>query len=252
MGVARAIGAGLRHPRPRRCRWSKRGRCGSSSRSSRRQLVHAIQVAAISWMKWRDTMNSWPGAYTSGSFWSFRRQTGVRPAFCSHHRKDACPGSTQPLPCNLLEPICGYPVHFPACPLLRHPPGALPRAADRLTRLPSLLPDSPLVRTLSDTLAGLAGVSFTKLIPQVNASIAASTEEPTSEGRARLEGRLQLYCLTERQVKGDGACQFRSLSDQLYRWVATFWELCCYREMPAVLGMALAAEQQPHVCAAIS
>lgn len=36
-------------------------------------------------------------------------------------------------------------------------------------------------------------------------------------GRARLEERLRLYCLVERRIKGDGNCQFRSLSDQLFR-----------------------------------
>lgn len=30
---------------------------------------------------------------------------------------------------------------------------------------------------------------------------------------------LQLYCLVERKVKGDGNCMFRALSDQLYRSV---------------------------------
>ncbi|KAL4443969.1 hypothetical protein ABPG75_011706 [Micractinium tetrahymenae] len=93
----------------------------------------------------------------------------------------------------------------------------------RLTDLPGMLIESPLVRTLSEKLSSLAGVSVAKLVPRVNPSeataaaeaAAAAAAEPT--GRALLERRLKLYCLTERVVKGDGACQFRSLSDQLYR-----------------------------------
>lgn len=95
---------------------------------------------------------------------------------------------------------------------------------DRLATLPSLLGESPLAQALSERLAGLAGASFAKLIPRVNsgapvAAEAASAppyqEEPN--GRPLLEQRLRLFCLVERVVKGDGACQFRSLADQLYR-----------------------------------
>lgn len=60
--------------------------------------------------------------------------------------------------------------------------------------------------------------SLPQLLPRVNGPAAAGARaEPGRAGRARLEERLRLYCLTERQVKGDGACQFRALSDQLYR-----------------------------------
>ena len=56
------------------------------------------------------------------------------------------------------------------------------------------------------------------MLPSVNADIAAAAAgDPPGAGRARLEARLRHYCLLERQVKGDGACQFRALSDQLYR-----------------------------------
>ena len=43
--------------------------------------------------------------------------------------------------------------------------------------------------------------------------------DPTSAlpDRQRLEVRLDRYGLVERIVKGDGNCQFRALSDQLYR-----------------------------------
>lgn len=83
------------------------------------------------------------------------------------------------------------------------------------SQLPAL-PDAPLVPAHR--------IAAPQLVPQVNPteataaadSAAPAAAEPT--GRALLERRLRLYCLTERVVKGDGACQFRSLSDQLYRW----------------------------------
>lgn len=59
-----------------------------------------------------------------------------------------------------------------------------------------------------------------QLSPQVNRGIAAveeGEEEAPDAARKRLEERLQLYCLVERRVPGDGSCQFASLSDQLYR-----------------------------------
>ncbi|KAL5569369.1 hypothetical protein UlMin_025944 [Ulmus minor] len=43
-----------------------------------------------------------------------------------------------------------------------------------------------------------------------------SADEEISDHERLLE-RLQLYDLVERKVPGDGNCQFRSLSDQLYR-----------------------------------
>jgi len=38
-----------------------------------------------------------------------------------------------------------------------------------------------------------------------------------SEDRKRLLLRLDFYGLKEKEVQGDGSCQFRSLSDQLFR-----------------------------------
>ncbi|KAI3424973.1 hypothetical protein D9Q98_008354 [Chlorella vulgaris] len=106
---------------------------------------------------------------------------------------------------------------------------------DRLTNLPSLLADSPLVRTWSDNL--LSSLTLTKPLPQVNSSAAAAAAEGpgSAAGRARLESRLRLYCLVERQVKGDGACQFRALSDQLYRTprLHAFVRECVCRQLAA-------------------
>ncbi|KAG1676758.1 hypothetical protein FOA52_005047 [Chlamydomonas sp. UWO 241] len=52
----------------------------------------------------------------------------------------------------------------------------------------------------------------------INAGALAAFLAPViTEDRARLLLRLKEYGLRERTVTGDGACQFRSLSDQLYR-----------------------------------
>ncbi|KAF8042614.1 hypothetical protein BT93_A1064 [Corymbia citriodora subsp. variegata] len=51
-------------------------------------------------------------------------------------------------------------------------------------------------------------------VPRINGEI-PSMDEATSDYE-RLRERLQLYDLVERKVEGDGNCQFRALSDQLY------------------------------------
>lgn len=50
-------------------------------------------------------------------------------------------------------------------------------------------------------------------VPRVNAEIPFSC----SQDKQRLSDRISYYGLAERQVAGDGNCQFRALSDQLYR-----------------------------------
>lgn len=52
-------------------------------------------------------------------------------------------------------------------------------------------------------------------VPRVNGEI-PSVDEATLDHQ-RLLDRLQLYQLVESKVRGDGNCQFRSLSDQVYR-----------------------------------
>ncbi|WOG96497.1 hypothetical protein DCAR_0415833 [Daucus carota subsp. sativus] len=52
-------------------------------------------------------------------------------------------------------------------------------------------------------------------VPRTNGDI-PSVDEATSDHQ-RLLDRLQLYNLVECKVQGDGNCQFRALSDQLYR-----------------------------------
>lgn len=51
-------------------------------------------------------------------------------------------------------------------------------------------------------------------VPRINGEI-PSTDEATSD-HERLLNRLQLYGFVELKVQGDGNCQFRALSDQLY------------------------------------
>ncbi|PIN11055.1 OTU (ovarian tumor)-like cysteine protease [Handroanthus impetiginosus] len=52
-------------------------------------------------------------------------------------------------------------------------------------------------------------------VPKINGEI-PSVDEATSDHQ-RLLDRLQLYNLVELKILGDGNCQFRSLSDQIYR-----------------------------------
>ncbi|XP_041994776.1 OVARIAN TUMOR DOMAIN-containing deubiquitinating enzyme 9-like isoform X2 [Salvia splendens] len=52
-------------------------------------------------------------------------------------------------------------------------------------------------------------------VPKINGEI-PSADESTSDHQ-RLLDRLQLYELVELKISGDGNCQFRSLSDQIYR-----------------------------------
>ncbi|KAG8390608.1 hypothetical protein BUALT_Bualt01G0101200 [Buddleja alternifolia] len=52
-------------------------------------------------------------------------------------------------------------------------------------------------------------------VPKINGEI-PSANEATSDHQ-RLLNRLQLYDLVELKILGDGNCQFRSLSDQIYR-----------------------------------
>ncbi|CAH1438401.1 unnamed protein product [Lactuca virosa] len=52
-------------------------------------------------------------------------------------------------------------------------------------------------------------------VPKVNGEV-PSADEATSDHQ-RLMNRLELYDLVELKVSGDGNCQFRALSDQIYR-----------------------------------
>ncbi|XP_031373184.1 OVARIAN TUMOR DOMAIN-containing deubiquitinating enzyme 9-like isoform X1 [Punica granatum] len=52
-------------------------------------------------------------------------------------------------------------------------------------------------------------------IPKVNGEMPSADEEVSDH--QRLLDRLQLYDLVENKIQGDGNCQFRAISDQLYR-----------------------------------
>ena len=88
-----------------------------------------------------------------------------------------------------------------------------------LTAMPHQLhAASPLARSLSANLTQTHGVSFTRLVPRpVSVRPPPAAAEPTAAPRARLAQRLAVYARVARVVQGDGNCQFRALSDQLYR-----------------------------------
>ncbi|KAL8159867.1 hypothetical protein V2J09_001404 [Rumex salicifolius] len=52
-------------------------------------------------------------------------------------------------------------------------------------------------------------------VPKINSQI--PTEDDAESDHQRLLDRLKVYELVELKMKGDGNCQFRALSDQLYR-----------------------------------
>lgn len=77
----------------------------------------------------------------------------------------------------------------------------------------------PLELTDEDVLDGEVGKRLNQMvpiphIPRINGEI-PSTDEAMSD-HERLLNRLQLYGFVENKVQGDGNCQFRALSDQLY------------------------------------
>ena len=62
----------------------------------------------------------------------------------------------------------------------------------------------------------LSGAQYGKHTPRVN-SVDMRQPEDFMTDRELLCHRLEMYGLCERRVKGDGNCQFRALSDQLYQ-----------------------------------
>ncbi|KXZ53403.1 hypothetical protein GPECTOR_7g1299 [Gonium pectorale] len=88
------------------------------------------------------------------------------------------------------------------------PPGSLGFPRYQLSAQPSSR-ELTLNRTLSRA-------PSMRVQPHTLASSLPPPEPAVSEDRQRLLGTLGLYELVEKQVAGDGNCQFRALSDQLY------------------------------------
>jgi len=82
---------------------------------------------------------------------------------------------------------------------------------------PSLMFPEPIYNSSHDTTLTqrLSRVPSMQIRPRVNSALLPA-EPLINADRDRLLLRLDQYSLVERVVKGDGACQFRSLSDQLY------------------------------------
>ncbi|KAL7148257.1 hypothetical protein ABFS83_06G166000 [Erythranthe nasuta] len=78
--------------------------------------------------------------------------------------------------------------------------------------LPEIESESALDGELGKRLNRMVPVAH---VPKINGEI-PSVDEATSDHQ-RLLDRLQLYDLVELKISGDGNCQFRSLSDQIYR-----------------------------------
>ncbi|KAH6801699.1 Cysteine proteinases superfamily protein [Perilla frutescens var. frutescens] len=78
--------------------------------------------------------------------------------------------------------------------------------------LPEIENDSVIDGELGKRLNQLVPIPH---VPKINGDI-PSVDEATSD-HERLLNRLQIYDLVELKISGDGNCQFRSLSDQIYR-----------------------------------
>lgn len=62
----------------------------------------------------------------------------------------------------------------------------------------------------------IQGAPTRRHIPRQNSTHWSSEHSSSADDRQRLLDNLKLYELIEKEVKGDGNCQFRALSDQLY------------------------------------
>ncbi|KAL0020195.1 hypothetical protein WJX79_009352 [Trebouxia sp. C0005] len=112
--------------------------------------------------------------------------------------------------CSPDQPLHSYPVST-----LTGEPYHNPVAAIRTTTAepaPWIDDDDRLQRAVSQRLGSL---KYSRHLPRVNSE--PLSPEDSSTARARLLSRLDMYGLCEVAVHGDGNCQFRALSDQLYR-----------------------------------
>ncbi|KAL2525870.1 Cysteine proteinases superfamily protein [Abeliophyllum distichum] len=90
--------------------------------------------------------------------------------------------------------------------------GELSIECEDQTVLPEIEDESALDGEMGRRLNQMVPVSH---VPKINGEIPC-VDEVTSDHQ-RLLDRLQLYDLVELKISGDGNCQFRSLSDQIYR-----------------------------------
>eukprot|EP00879_Flechtneria_rotunda_P033735 GHRR01037463.1.p1 GENE.GHRR01037463.1~~GHRR01037463.1.p1 ORF type:complete len:175 (-),score=43.09 GHRR01037463.1:73-597(-) len=71
------------------------------------------------------------------------------------------------------------------------------------------------MRSLVQDLFLTSRCAFLQVIPRLNPSYHPNDTYVSSD-RQRLLLRLDMYALQERQITGDGNCQFRAIADQLY------------------------------------
>ncbi|CAI9759757.1 unnamed protein product [Fraxinus pennsylvanica] len=90
--------------------------------------------------------------------------------------------------------------------------GELSIECENQTVLPEIEAESALYGEMGRRLNQMVPVPH---VPKINGEI-PSVDEVSSDHQ-RLLDRLQLYDLVELKISGDGNCQFRSLSDQIYR-----------------------------------
>ncbi|KAA8539280.1 hypothetical protein F0562_025972 [Nyssa sinensis] len=91
-------------------------------------------------------------------------------------------------------------------------PGEKTLKVDDQSYLPEIADESTLDGEVEKRLNQMVPVPH---VPKINGEI-PSIDEATSDHQ-RLLDRLCLYDLVELKVRGDGNCQFRALSDQIYR-----------------------------------
>ncbi|KAH6804035.1 Cysteine proteinases superfamily protein [Perilla frutescens var. frutescens] len=93
-----------------------------------------------------------------------------------------------------------------------HQTGELSHENNYQDRMPEIEDESVFYDDVGKRLNQMVPVPH---VPKINGEI-PSADEATSD-HERLLNRLQLYDLVELKILGDGNCQFRSLSDQIYR-----------------------------------
>lgn len=82
---------------------------------------------------------------------------------------------------------------------------------------PEASPSIPALVPANDEVGQrIKGAPTRRHIPRQNSEHWSKEPSSSADDRQRLLDNLKLYQLVEKEVKGDGNCQFRALSDQLY------------------------------------